>query len=126
MMDERNDEILAERVIGAAIAVHRELGAGFAESTYERALSVELNFQSTPHQSQVPVSLRYRDQTIGDGRLDLLIQDRIIVELKAVDTLHPAHTRQLTSYLKATGLHYGLLINFNHPTLVEGVKRVLN
>lgn len=115
----------AHRIIGAAIEVHKELGPGFLESTYESALAVELNLRDIPFSRQHPVALNYKGHAIGEGRLDLLIAECLIVELKAVDKLMPIHQAQVISYLKATGLSLGLLINFNVPVLRNGIKRIV-
>ncbi len=116
---------LARRVIGAAINVHRELGPGFLETVYEKALAIELEVQHIAHIRQYPVNVLYRDQNVGEGRLDFLIENCLIVELKAVDELHAIHTAQVISYLKATHLKLGLLINFNETALKNGIKRVV-
>lgn len=116
---------LSESVIGAAIEVHRHLGSGFLESTYEKALSIELDLRGIKHRCQVPVALTYKDQSIGDGKLDLLVEDRLIVELKAVSGLSDAHKTQVLAYLKATNFKLGLLINFHNPLLKNGIKRVV-
>lgn len=122
-MDELNR--LSELVIGAAIEVHRHLGAGFLESTYEKALSIELQLRGIKHQCQAPVALKYKDQPIGDGKIDLLVEDRLIVELKAVSALADAHKTQILAYLKATDCKLGLLINFHSPLLKDGIRRVV-
>lgn len=112
-------------VIGAAIAVHRELGPGFLESVYEEALCVELAARGIEYARQVPVSILYRGHRVGDARLDLLVCSVLVVELKAVETLLPVHQAQTISYLRATGYRLGLLINFNVPTLSVGIKRIV-
>ncbi len=122
---DHEDRDLSEEVIGAAIEVHRVLGAGFLESTYETALAIELEIREIPFTRQAPVALTYKDRPLGTGRIDLLIANTLIVELKAVESLHEAHTRQVVSYLKATGHTLGLILNFNSPTLIEGVRRVV-
>jgi GxxExxY protein len=116
---------LAHAVIGAAIEVHRVLGPGFLESVYEAALAIELETRAIPFERQKPVPLRYKGRDIGEGRLDLLVADCLIVELKPVEVLAPIHKAQVISYLKATGLHLGLLINFNVPLLKDGVERIV-
>lgn len=116
---------LSEVVIGAAIEVHRHLGAGFLELTYEKALSIELDLRGVRHQIQKPVSLTYKDKPIGDGKIDVLVEDVLIVELKAVKELVDAHKTQVLAYLVATGLKLGLLINFHSPLLKDGVRRVV-
>ena len=114
-----------ETIIGAAIAVHRELGPGYLESIYERALCIELASRNVRFEAQAPVPVRYRGEVVGEGRIDILFDGKIVVELKAVDILAPVHTAQLLSYLKATGLRVGLLINFNVPVLTSGIKRIV-
>ncbi|MEM8738397.1 MAG: GxxExxY protein [Planctomycetota bacterium] len=116
---------LTEQVIGAAIAVHRQLGPGFLESTYPKALSIELRHRGLSHNSESPVRLFYRDEPIGEGRLDLLVDQRLVVELKAVEALHPIHKAQVISYLKATGHPLALLINFNVEVLRNGIQRIV-
>ena len=116
---------LAHSVIGAAIEVHRLLGPGFLETVYEEALCIELRLRGIPFARQVVVALDYKGQAVGEGRLDLLIENSLIIELKAVDTLLPIHSAQLLSYLKMTGHPLGLLINFNVPILKYGIKRTI-
>ncbi|HEX8599737.1 MAG TPA: GxxExxY protein [Chloroflexia bacterium] len=116
---------LAHSVIGAAIEVHRVLGPGFLESVYEEALSVELKLRCIPFARQVQLPIHYKGQPVGEGRLDLLIADSIIVELKAIESLAQIHAVQALSYLKATGHKLGLLINFNVPILKYGIKRII-
>ena len=116
---------LTERVIGAAIEVHRRLGPGFLEATYQKALSIELRHQGVAHEVEAPVKLTYRGEPIGEGRLDLLIDQALIVELKAVDQIHPIHKAQVISYLKATEHELALLINFNVEVLRDGIHRLV-
>ncbi len=112
-------------VIGSALEVHRALGPGFLESVYDQALSVELMGRSIPFRRQVPIAVNYKGQVVGKGQVDLLIRDRVVVELKAVEALAPIHAVQLRSYLKATRLRLGLLINFNVPLLQQGIRRII-
>ena len=116
---------LAHRVIGAAIEVHRHLGPGYLESVYEEALAVELGLRGIPFERQKPVAVDYKGHSVGQGRLDLLVDDCLIVELKTVDTFVPIHRAQVISYLKTTGLCLGLLINFKVQRLKDGVRRVV-
>jgi GxxExxY protein len=116
---------LAHLVIGAAIEVHRCLGPGFLEAVYEEALCVELERRQIRFGRQVVIAVNYKGHPVGESKLDVLIDERLIVELKAVETILPVHTAQLMSYLKATGLNLGLLINFNVPYLKGGIKRVI-
>ena len=116
---------LSNEVIGAAIEVHKVFGPGFLESVYEEALCVELKMRDITFARQTPISLNYKGHPVGEGRIDLLVGDKIVVELKTVESLSPVHTAQVISYLKAKGLQLGLLINFNVPVLRDGVKRVV-
>lgn len=117
-------EELSRKIIGAAIEVHRELGPGFLESIYEEALKIELPKRHLHFESQKEIKIEYLGVVVGVHRLDLVVEKQIIVELKAVKELTDIHFAQLRSYLKATGLKIGLLLNFGKPTLV--VKRVVN
>jgi len=116
---------LARDVIGAAIEVHRVLGPGFQESIYETALCRELELRGIPCVRQSTVEVEYKDAAVGEYRLDLLVGDSLVVEVKAVDRLARLHTAQLISYLKATGHRLGLLVNFNVTWLKTGIKRVV-
>lgn len=118
---------ITENIIGAAIEVHREIGPGLLESAYEACLAFELGERKLKVARQVPLPLVYKDVKLDCGyRLDLLVDDLVIVELKAVDVLHDVHKAQLLSYLKISGLNVGLLINFNVKMLKQGVVRVVN
>ncbi len=119
------DERIAHAVIGAAIEVHRHLGPGFLEKIYERALVHELALRNISVQPQKEILVPYKEIMIPGQQLDLLAGERVIVELKAVSELAPIHDAQLLSYLKATGLRLGLLINFNVPILKAGLKRLV-
>ncbi len=119
------DEI-AHDVIGAAIEVHRHLGPGYLESIYEEALSVELAARGIQHQRQLEIGVSYKGRNVGNGRLDLLVERQLVVELKTVEQLLPIHRAQVISYLKAMQLQLGLLINFNDTTLKQGVKRIIH
>ena len=101
------------------------LGPGFLESVYEEALCAELRLRGIPFVRQLVVPIRYKGQVVGEGRLDLLIDSLLVVELKAVEALAQIHAVQLLSYLKATGHTLGLLINFNVPILKHGIKRIV-
>ena len=117
-------EELSKRIIGAAIRVHRELGPGFLESIYEQALKVEFAENNLHFDSQKEIKIKYMGVEVGQHRLDLLAENQIIIEIKAVKELIDIHFAQLRSYLKATGLKVGLLLNFAKPTLE--IKRVVN
>ncbi len=120
-----NTDRIANAVIGAAIEVHRHLGPGFLESVYEAALVVELYGRGIAFERQKPITLLYKDRPIGLHRLDLLVDSRVIVELKAVDILVPIHFAQMVSYLAAAGLTLGLVFNFHVPALRNGIHRVI-
>jgi GxxExxY protein len=124
-VDERTER-LAEAVIGAAIEVHRLLGPGLPESAYRKALSHELELRSVPHVCEVTFPISYKGKIVGEGRLDMLIDNTLVVELKAVEVLSPVHRAQVVTYLRATGHQLGLLINFNVLLLKDGMKRVIN
>jgi GxxExxY protein len=122
----RHDE-LSEVIIRSAIEVHRELGPGLLESIYETCLAHELREQGIPVRQQMEVPIHYKGTRMpNDLRLDLLVDDRIIVEVKAVEEFHPVHQAQLLTYLKLTDRRVGLLLNFNSPVLVKGIKRMMN
>jgi GxxExxY protein len=116
---------LANLVIGAAIEVHRHLGPGFLEVLYEEALGIELRSRGIPFERQHGIAVSYKNIPIGHARVDLLVSDRLIVEIKAVEALLPIHRAQLISYLKMTNRSLGLLINFNEARLAKGVRRVV-
>jgi len=119
------EEELTEKIIGAAIEVHRALGPGLLESTYEKCLALELQLRGLSFKSQVPVPIRYKSLTIEDGyRLDLLVEEKIIVELKAVDKIMDIHKAQLLSYMRLMNVKIGLLLNFHVPILKDGITRM--
>jgi GxxExxY protein len=117
---------LTNAVIGAAIEVHRKLGAGLLESLYENALAIELTERRIPFQRQVVVPVTYKGKPIGECRLDFLIDNKVIVELKAIEVLAPVHRAQVLCYLRITRHKLGLLINFNVAVLKDGVRRIAN
>jgi len=124
-MDQINQ--LTESIIGAAIEVHRVLGPGLLESAYETCLSFELAELGLNIDRQKPLPVVYKGTRLDAGyRLDLLVEDRVIVEIKSVDHLDPIHQAQILSYLKLSGCHVGVLINFNVQVLKNGIKRVIN
>jgi GxxExxY protein len=116
---------LAHRVIGAAIEVHRHLGPGFFEAVYEEALAIEFGLRDIAFERQKTIKVDYKEAVVGEGKLDFLVASRLIVELKTVEALSPIHKAQVISYLRATRLHLGLLINFNVPVLKNGLQRVI-
>jgi GxxExxY protein len=120
---EEHDE-LTEKIIGAAIEVHRTLGPGLLESIYEEALPVELGLRGIPCQRQVEVNVIYKGHVIKGQRLDLLVAGQVVVETKSLSKLPDVALAQVLSYLRATGLKRGLLLNFGAPRLAEGIKRV--
>lgn len=118
---------LTEKIIGAAIEVHRILGPGLLESIYEQALCHEFDLRGIAYQRQAHVEMHYKDKTIKDQRIDLMVEDRgdrVVVDLKSLSRLPEIATAQVLSYLKATGLKRGLLINFGEKRLVDGVRRL--
>ena len=116
---------VAHGVIGAAIEVHRHLGPGFLEAVYEEAMAIELRLRGIPFERQKSIVVGYKEAAVGEGKLDLLVDGRLIVELKAVEALSAIHKAQMISYLRATHLHLGLLVNFNVPILKNGLQRVI-
>lgn len=117
--------IITEKIIGCAIEVHKNLGPGLLESIYEKALCCELDLRKIEHENQVVVPIIYKGKQLGEHRLDLLVENEIIVEIKAVERHEPVFEAQLLSYLKLTGKNLGLLINFNVPVLKNGIKRII-
>jgi GxxExxY protein len=127
LRDMRTIDALAYRTIGCAMAVHKALGPGVLETPIVHAFAMELAAQEIPYRRDVPVDLWYKGQPLGCGyRLDLLIDDTIIVEVKSVRQITDVHQKQLLSYLKLTGRPLGLLINFNVPILRDGISRTIN
>jgi GxxExxY protein len=115
---------LSHRVIGCALEVHRVLGPGLLESAYEHCLSFELTQAGIPHERQKVLPVVYKGNPLDcDYRIDLWIEDTLVVELKAVDLLLPIHEAQLLTYMKLAHVSVGLLINFNAARLVDGLKR---
>ena len=123
-MGKHEFEDLSKEIIGAAIEVHRKLGPGFLENIYEKTFKVELSERKFHFDSQKEIKIEYCGVEVGTHKLDLLIEDSIVVELKAVKELADIHFAQIRSYLKATGLKVGLLLNFSQSTLE--VKRIVN
>lgn len=118
---------ITESVIGAAIEVHRALGPGLLESAYEACLAFELAQRGLRVEQQKPLPVIYRDVKLDCGyRLDLLVEEAVIVEIKAVDRLAPIHEAQLLSYLRLSGYKVGLLVNFNVRVLKHGIRRLVN
>ena len=118
---------LSYQVIGCAMEVYKTLGPGLLETVYEKALIHELELKGIPVKSQVEVEMNYKGVNVGDGlRLDLLVDDKLIVELKSVEELKPVHHKQLLTYLKLMDRRLGLLINFNVTDIMLGINRVVN
>ena len=116
-------DALTEKIIGCAIKVHRQLGPGLLESTYESALCVELELAGLKFQRQLIYPISYKGRVIGEHRIDLIVERAVILEIKSVDRHDSVFEAQLLTYLKITGLHRGLLINFNSRLLKDGIKR---
>jgi GxxExxY protein len=114
---------LTEKVIGCAIEVHRVLGPGLLEASYEAALAIEFTAAKIVFQRQLVIPVFYKGQSIGEHRLDFLVEDSVVVELKSVERFDPIFEAQVLTYLRLSGKHRGLLINFNSRLLKDGVKR---
>ncbi len=126
-MTKEDYDRITNAIIGCAIEVHRELGPGLLESVYEECLFYELRQKGIRVERQKRFNVPYKDQLLNKGFvIDLLVEDRVIVELKSVDYVLPVHEVQLVTYLKLASKKLGLLINFNVPLLTEGVKRKIN
>jgi GxxExxY protein len=118
-------EALSERVIGCCLQVHRELGPGLSESVYQRACRIELEYSQLVVQVEKPVPIRYRGRLICTQRIDLLVANQLIIEVKSLERIHAVHVAQAMSYLRATKLRLALLVNFNVPVLKQGIRRVV-
>lgn len=118
---------LSKDVIGAAIEVHCELGPGLLEATYELALQHELQLRGLQVERQVALPVRYKGLVVPDAyRMDLLVEDRLVLELKVVEALQPIHSAQLLTYLRMSGKSLGLLMNFHSVRLADGIKRLVH
>ena len=118
---------LSEKVIGLCIEIHRNLGPGLLESAYEECLCYELSKAGIPFERQKPVTVKYKEVNLDCGfRIDVLVDQQLIVELKSVEKVLPIHEAQIITYLKITDMRVGLLINFNSITLINGLKRFVN
>ncbi len=122
-----NENDISYEIIGSAIELHKSIGAGLLESVYETTLAFDLREKGMEVQQQVPMPLVYKEvkQDIG-YRIDLIVDNKVLVEIKSVETLAPVHFSQTLTYLKLSGLKLGLLINFNSKTLKEGIHRIVN
>lgn len=117
---------VTERVIGLAIDVHRSLGPGLLESAYEECLCFELKQNGISHERQVPLPIMYKEVRLDCGyRMDIVVQRDLVVEIKSIDRLLPIHDAQLLTYLRLSGCKIGLLLNFNHVVLKEGIRRLV-
>ena len=120
------NDLLTQRVIGFAIDVHRQLGPGLLESAYEECLCFELEHNSLPFKRQVPLPVIYKSVRLDCGyRLDVVVQDQVILELKTVERLVPIHEAQMLTYMKLSGIGTGLLLNFNSAVLKDGIRRLM-
>lgn len=116
---------LTERIIGCAIAVNRDLGAGLLESAYELALRVELAHQGIRFDKQRTIPLEYRGVCVGEFRPDLIVENQVVVEVKSVVQFEPVFIAQMLTYLRLTQLKRGLILNFNRPVLKAGIRRIV-
>jgi len=122
-----DEEEISKQVIGSAIEVHRSLGPGMLESVYQRCLGRELNLRGLGYREEVPLPVHYKGLDFeAPLRLDFLVGDKVIVELKSVERVLPVHEAQLLSYLRLARLRLGLLLNFNVPVMKSGVQRIVN
>jgi GxxExxY protein len=124
---ERRENEISGKIIGAAIEVHKKLGPGLLESAYEECLCCEMQLRGIKFKRQVPLRLNYKGAVLDCGyRLDLLVEDKVIVELKSIEGLEPIHEAQMLTYLKLRNAWLGLIINFNVIMLKDGVRRLVN
>ena len=124
---ERRENEISGKIIGAAIEVHKKLGPGLLESAYEECLCCEMQLRGIEFKRQVPLQLNYKGVVLDCGyRLDLLVEDKVIVELKSIEGLEPIHEAQMLTYLKLRNAWLGLIINFNVIMLKDGVRRLVN
>ena len=119
------ETLITDRIIGCAIEVHRHLGPGLLESVYESALCVEFRVSSLPFKRQFGIPLYYKGELISEHRPDLIVGDRVIVEVKSVEAVAPIHMAQMLTYLRVASLTMGLILNFNCPTMKQGIRRVV-
>jgi len=118
---------LSNKIIGAAIEVHKHLGPGLLESAYEECLAYEFEIRGIPFERQKAVPIRYKEKVLDCSyRLDMIVQDKIILELKACERIEPIHEAQLLTYLKLTDMKLGLLLNFNVTLMKNGIVRIVN
>ena len=118
---------LSSKVIGAAIEVHKTLGPGLLESAYEECLCYELSLQGLSFERQKPLAVTYKEKLLDCGyRLDIVVEKKIILELKSCEKIEPIHKAQLLTYLRLSGINLGLILNFNVPVMRNGIARVVN
>ncbi|MBW2596788.1 MAG: GxxExxY protein [Deltaproteobacteria bacterium] len=118
---------LSSKIIGVAIEVHKVLGPGLLESAYEECICYELNLRGFSLERQKPLAVRYKGIKLDCGyRLDVVVENAIILELKSCERIEPIHKAQLLTYLKLSGLHLGLVLNFNVPVMRDGIVRIVN
>ncbi len=118
---------IAKIIVNSAFKVHTSLGPGLLESVYEKVLAYEIDKQGLVVERQVPMQVKYDDFTFDEGyRADLIIENKVIIELKSIETLAPVHYKQLLTYLRISDLRLGLLINFNEALIKNGIHRIVN
>ena len=118
---------LSSKIIGAAIQVHKALGPGLLESAYEKCICYELSYQGFSFERQKPLAINYKGVKLDCGyRLDIVVENTIILELKSCEKIEPIHKAQLLTYLKLSGLNLGLILNFNVPVMRDGIVRIVN
>lgn len=127
MKSELGEELnnLSHKVIGAALEVHRALGPGYLESIYQNAMAVEFRERQISFELEKAIPVTYKTETVGNHRLDILVEGSLVLELKATENVLPVHKSQVLSYLKATKCQLGLLINFNSSVLRDGIERII-
>jgi GxxExxY protein len=119
------DNETTDRIIACAMEVHRHLGPGLLESTYESALCLELSAAELRYRRQVAVPLFYKGRLLSEHRPDLIVAERVVVEIKSTERFHPVYTAQMLTYLRITDLQIGLILNFNTAWLKQGIRRVM-
>lgn len=118
-------ENLVTDTIGCCLTVHRALGPGLLEKVYPRAVACELKLRGIPFELEHSVAVRYKGRTVCYQRIDIFVDERVVVEIKSIDRFHPIHTAQVISYLRLTGARVGLLVTFNVPVLKQGIRRIV-
>jgi GxxExxY protein len=125
LLGDPHDNVISEGIIGCAIEVHRAFGPGLFESVYESALCIELHHAGRQFERQLAVPLYYKGVLLSEHRIDLVVDTRVVVEIKTVSRFEPVHTAQVMTYLRVMNLRLGLLINFNVAVLRDGIRRVM-